>query len=462
VSRVSAPSGQSACVVSVADRILRHVEVPRTRYAVANDEVRVAYQVIGEGPLDLVCLPSAGSHVEIFWEEPSVARYLRRLASFSRLILFDKRGAGMSDGIEGVPTLEQRMDDLRAVMDAADSSRSALLGMSEGAAMAAMFAATYPERVTSLVLMGAAIRCWLPPDLDVDDPAIVAYIDEHLGDGFSIERGAPSVADDDRIRAWAGRVERFGLTPTSFRAMMKMNMSLDAAAILPAVSVPTLVIHRSGDQIVVVDQGRDAAQLIPGARYVELPGSDHMPYFDDPDTTLALIEEFVTGQRHVPEPDRVLATVLFTDIVDSTGHTSRLGDRRWKDLLADYDAMVDRHLGEFRGHLVKTTGDGTVATFDGPGRAVRCATAIRDGAQQLGIQVRTGLHTGEIELRPDDITGLAVVIAQRISSTAHANEILVSSTVRDLTVGSTIGYEVQGEHDLKGVPDAWTLFAAHA
>jgi pimeloyl-ACP methyl ester carboxylesterase/class 3 adenylate cyclase len=446
----------------VAGRILRLVEVPRTRYAVASEGVRVAYQVIGGGPLDLVCLPSAGSHVEIFWEEPSVARYLRRLASFSRLILFDKRGAGMSDRIEGVPTLEQRMDDLRAVMDAADSSRAALLGMSEGAAMAAMFAATYPERVTSLVLMGAAIRCWLPSDLDVDDPAIVAYVDEHLGDGFSIEQGAPSVAHDDRIRAWVGRVERFGSTPTSFRAMMKMNQSLDAEAILPAVSVPTLVIHRSGDQIVVVDQGREAAQLIPGARYVELPGSDHFPYFDDPDTTLALIEEFVTGQRHVPEPDRVLATVMFTDIVDSTGHTSRLGDRRWKDLLTDYDAMVDRHLGEFRGQLVKTTGDGTVATFDGPGRAVRCATAIRDGAQQLGIQVRTGLHTGEIELRPDDITGLAVVIAQRISATAHANEILVSSTVRDLTVGSTIGYEVHGERALKGVPDAWTLFTAHA
>ncbi len=267
--------------------MLRLVEVPRTRYAVASDGVRVAYQVIGVGPLDLVCAPSAGSHVEIFWEEPSVARYLRRLASFSRLILFDKRGAGMSDRIEGVPTLEQRMDDLRAVMDAADSSRAALLGMSEGAAMAAMFAATYPERVTSLVLMGAAIRCWLPSDLDVDDPAIVAYVDEHLGDGFSIEHGAPSVAHDDRIRAWAGRVERFGMTPTSFRAMMKMNLSLDAAAIFPAVSVPTLVIHRSGDQIVVVDQGREAAQLIPGARYVELPGSDHFPFFDDPDTTLA-------------------------------------------------------------------------------------------------------------------------------------------------------------------------------
>jgi class 3 adenylate cyclase len=252
------------------------------------------------------------------------------------------------------------------------------------------------------------------------------------------------------------------MTPTSLRELVKMNSSFDARSVLPAVSVPTLVMHRSGEQLVVVEQGREAARLIPGARYVELPGSDHLPYFDDAETTLALIEEFVTGQRHAPEPDRVLATVMFTDIVDSTGHTTRLGDRRWKDLLADYDAMVERHLGEFRGRLVKTTGDGTVATFDGPGRAVQCATAIRAGAQQLGIDVRAGLHTGEIELRPDDITGLAVIIAHRISAVAQANEILVSSTVRDLTVGSTIAYEPRGEQALKGVPGTWTLLRAHA
>jgi len=371
------------------DRILQFVEVPRTRYAVASGQVRVAYQVVGHGPPDLVCVPSAVSHVEIFWEEPSVARYLRKLSAFSRLILFDKRGVGMSDRIQGVPTLEERMDDVRAVMDAVESSEAALFGMSEGAAIAAMIAATYPERVTSLVLLGAAIRHWSPTDIDFDDPDVISYIDEHFGEGLMLDTGAPSVANDERIRAWAGRAERLGLTPTSFRELIKMNSSFDARSVLPAVSAPTLVMHRSREQLVVVDQGREAADLIPGARYVELPGSDHLPYFEDPETTLALIEEFVTGQRRIPEPDRVLATVMFTDIVDSTGHTSRLGDRLWKDLLTDYDAMVERHLDEFRGQLVKTTGDGTVGTFDGPGRAVRCATAIRDGAQHLGIQVRT-------------------------------------------------------------------------
>ena len=437
------------------------MEVPRTRYA-ASGRVRVAYQVVGDGRLDLVCVPSAASHLEVFWEEPSVARYLSRLASFSRLILFDKRGVGMSDRFEGLPTLEERMDDVRAVMDAVDSSRAALLGMSEGGAIAAMFAATYPQRVSALVLLGMASRCSLPPDVDFDDPVVIAYIDEHFGDGSTIDRGAPSVADDPRVRAWAGRVERLGMTPTSLRTFLKMNAYFDARSVLPPVSVPTLVIHRSGDQVVAVDQGREAAQLIPDARYEELPGSDHLPYFDKPEETLALIEEFVTGHRHVPVPDRVLSTVMFTDMVDSTGHTSRLGDRRWKDLLADYDAMVDRHLGEFRGTLVKTTGDGSVATFDGPGRAVECAAAIRDSAQRLGVEIRTGLHTGEIELRPDDITGLAVVIAQRISTTAQSNEILVSSTVRDLTVGSGIAYEARGEYELKGVPGAWTILAAQA
>jgi class 3 adenylate cyclase len=306
------------------------------------------------------------------------------------------------------------------------------------------------------------MRPWSPTGVDFEDPEVIAYIDDHFGEGLMLASGAPSVADDERVRAWAGRAERLGLTPTSFRELAKMNSAFDARSVLPAVSAPTLVIHRSGEQLVVVDQGRETAQLISGARYVELPGSDHLPYFDDPETTLSLIEEFVTGQRPVWEPDRVLATVLFTDIVDSTGHTSRLGDQRWKDLLAEYDGMVERSLGGFRGRLVKTTGDGTVATFDGPGRAVQCATIIRDGAQHLGIQIRAGLHTGEIELRTDDITGLAVVIAQRISAAATGNEILVSSTVRDLTIGSTIRYDNRGERELRGVPGTWTILAAHA
>jgi pimeloyl-ACP methyl ester carboxylesterase len=415
---------------------------------------------VGDGPIDLVCVPSAGSHVEVFWEEPSVARYLRRLASFSRLILFDKRGVGMSDRIQDVPTLEERMDDVRAVMDAVDSPRAALFGMSEGAAIAAMFAATYPARVSALVLLGATVRHWAPTDVDFDDPAVIAYIDEHFGDGFTLDSGAPSVAKDERIRAWAGRMERLGMTPTSFRTLIKMNSSFDARSVLPAVSVPTLVMHRSGEQLVVVDQGREAAQLIPGARYVELPGSDHLPYFDDTETTLGLIEEFVTGERHITEPDRVLATVVFTDVVDSTKHASDVGDRRWREMLDAYDACVERELDRFRGRLVKSTGDGTLATFDGPGRAIQWALAVGELTRSLGFEIRAGAHTGEIELRGADISGLAVVIAQRIVANATANEVLVSSTVRDLTVGSTITYEARGEHELKGVPGAWSLYSA--
>jgi pimeloyl-ACP methyl ester carboxylesterase len=399
--------------------------------------------------------------LEVFWEEPSVARYYRRLASFSRLILFDKRGVGMSDRIEGVPTLEDRMDDVRAVMDAVDSSRAALFGMSEGGSIAAMFAATYPDRVSSLVLLGAAIRCWAPPEIDFDDPEVIAYIDEHFGEGLMLANGgAPSVADDERVRAWAGRVERLGMTPTSFRALVKMNAAFDARSVLPAVSAPTLVMHRTDEQVVVVDQGREAASLIPGARYVELPGADHLPYFDDPETTLALIEEFVTGDRRPSEIDRVLATVVFTDIVNSTQHATALGDRRWREMLDTYDATVARELERFRGRLVKTTGDGTLATFDGPGRAIQWALSTRDLTRSLGFDIRAGAHTGEIELRGEDIAGVAVVIAHRISTQAEPGELLVSSTVKDLVAGSSIEFAQRGVHELKGVPDGWSLFAA--
>ena len=438
---------------------MRSMDVPRTRYAVATGGVRVAYQVVGEGPVDLVCVPSMGSHVEVFWEEPSVARYLRRLASFSRLILFDKRGVGMSDRIAGVPTLEERIDDVRAVMDAVGSSRAALFGMSEGAAIATMFAATYPERVASLVMLGGAIRCWSSA-IDFDDPAVIDYVDEHWGEGIMLDEGAPSVATDARIREWSGRVERYGMTPTSFRDMVKMNRSFDVRAALPVVSVPTLVIHRSDEKVVLVDQGREAAHLIPGAQYVELPGSDHLPYFEDPETTLALIEEFVTGERHRGVPDRVLATVVFTDIVNSTEHATSFGDRRWREVLDAYDAAVERELQRFRGRLVKSTGDGTLATFDGPGRAIQWALSTRDLTRSLGFEIRAGAHTGEIELRGDDIAGVAVVIAHRISTAAEAGELLVSSTVKDLVAGSNVEFMSRGTHELKGVPDPWNLFAA--
>jgi class 3 adenylate cyclase len=435
------------------------VDHPRTRYAAAAGGVSVAYQVLGHGPVDLVCVPSAVSHLELIWEEPSVARYYRRLASFSRLILFDKRGVGMSDRVEGMPTLEERMDDVRAVMDAVSSSRAALFGMSEGGAIAAMFAASYPERVSTVVLLGAAIRSFLSREIDLDDPAVIAYIDEHFGDGFSLEAGAPSVAGDNSVRSWAAKVERMGMTPTSFKALLRMNTSFDARSVLTAVSAPTLVIHRTGDQMVGVDHGREIAELITGAKYVELVGPDHLPYFDDPESTLGLIEEFVTGERHQAQPDRVLATVVFTDIVESTRHASRLGDRSWRETLDSYDSSVNQELDRFRGHLIKTTGDGTLATFDGPGRAVQWARSIRDVTRRLGLELRAGVHTGEVELRADDIAGLAVVIGQRVSAWAGPSDILVSSTVKDLVVGSGIEFDDRGEHELKGVPGTWRLFA---
>ena len=430
---------------------------PKTQYTSTVDGVHIAYQVTGSGPWDLVFIPSAISHIETYWEEPTVGRYLNRLASFSRLLLFDKRGVGMSDRIEGVPTLEERMDDVRAVMDAASSERATIWGMSEGGAIAAMFAATYPERVQGLILFNAAIRCWVPQEIE---PLIDEYLEQSWGSGGSLDTGAPSVATDTKIREWCGRVERLAASPATAAAMLKMNASYDARSVLPAVSVPTLVVHRDGDPLVGVDQGREAARLIPEAKYVELAGTDHLPFFEDPETTLGLIEEFVTGERRGPEHDRVLATVVFTDIVGSTERASQLGDRRWRELLDDYDSLVDVELERFRGRLVKTTGDGTLATFDGPARALRCVSSIVQASKSLGLTLRAGLHTGEIELRGDDVTGLAVVIAQRVSGLAQPDEILASSTIRDLVVGSGIEFEDRGEHPLKGVPGTWRLFAA--
>ena len=348
------------------------------------------------------------------------------------------------------------MDDVRAVMDAAGAATAAVCGISEGGAIGAMFAATYPERVGVLILLNAAIKNWLPPDLA---SVVSEYIEQSWGEGQSLELGAPSVEDDERIRTWAGRVERLSASPATMAAMVAMNTAFDVRAVLPAISVPTLAMHRVGDRVVSVEHGREAAQLIPAARYVELPGTDHLPFFEDPEVTLGLVEEFVTGTRHRTEPDRVLATVVFTDIVASTEHASRLGDRRWKETLDAYDGLVSQELARFRGRLVKTTGDGTLATFDGPGRAIRCAQAIRQTSKALKLDVRAGVHTGEIELRGDDVTGLAVVIGHRVSELAGSGEVVVSGTVKDLVAGAGIEFEERGEHDLKGVPGSWHLFA---
>ena len=430
---------------------------PTTSYVRAGD-VHVAYQVVGDGPVDVLWIPGAASQMECMWDEPTIARWFHRLATSCRLVFFDKRGTGLSDRIEGVPTLEERVDDVQAVLDVVGSTRAALVGLSEGGAIGALYAALCPDRVSSLVAVGSGASGWVPsPE---EQAQIDRYVEGMWGTGGSVDYFAPSVAGDERRRAWFARWERLSGSPGTIAAMMRMNARFDIRSVLPTISAPTLVLHRTGDRTYTVEQGRAFADGIPGARFVELPGDDHAPWFEDGDRMLDLIVEFVTGARPVADPDRVLATTMFTDIVDSTAQASRLGDRRWREVLDDYDALVARELERAQGRLVKTTGDGTLATFDGPARAVRCARVVSDQARELGLAIRAGLHAGEIELRGDDVTGLAVVIAQRVCALGGAGEVLVSSTVRDLVVGSGIEFAPHGEHELKGVPDTWRLFAA--
>ncbi len=433
---------------------------PETRYA-KSGVVNIAYQVVGDGPLDLVFVPGWISHLEVGWEEPSFARFLRRLASFSRLILFDKRGTGLSDRVSvmELPTLEQRMDDVRAVMDAAGSERAALFGVSEGGPMSVLFAATYPRRTSALILYGSMARRaeFVPTDEQLQQ--ISEALERTWGQAMDTGLWAPSRAHDQQFKEWLARLGRLGASPGAGAALIRMMMQMDVRHVLPAIRVPTLVIHRIGDRAVAIDLGRQLAQEIPGAKFVELPGDDHFPSAGDADAILDEIQEFLTGVRPAPEPDRVLATVLFTDIVGSTQRAAELGDRRWRDLLDSYYALARRELDHFRGREVKTMGDGFLATFDGPARGIRCASAISETVGQLGIAIRAGLHTGECEVMGEDIGGIAVHIGARVATEAAANEVLVSSTVKDLVAGSGIGFEDRGPHRLKGVPEEWRLFA---
>ncbi|MFQ5955308.1 MAG: adenylate/guanylate cyclase domain-containing protein [Kiloniellales bacterium] len=431
---------------------------PVTRYAKSGD-VHVAYQVFGEGPVDLVLAPGFVSHIENYWDEPSCARWLNRLASFSRVIMFDKRGTGLSDRVSDLPGMDQRMDDMRAVMDAVGVERAALMGISEGGSLASMFAAHNQARCQALVLYGAFARftSWIPTEESLEQ--LFAYMDSDWGSGKSLPMFAPSLADDPTFQQWWGKFERLGANPGAAIALVKMNSQIDITEILPTIHVPTLVIHRTDDVTVNIEGGRTLAERIPNARLFELPGVDHIPWVgENAEEYLQEIEEFLTGEKSAPIIDRVLATVLFTDIVDSTVRADALGDQAWRDLLGAHDKTVRRELERFRGNEMKSLGDGFLATFDGPGRAIHCARAISESLRQLGLPVRIGVHTGEVELVSDDVRGIAVHIASRVAGLAGPGETLVSRTVKDLIAGSNIALEDFGVHSLKGVPEDWQLF----
>ncbi len=431
-----------------------------TRYA-SSGELRIAYQVIGEGPIDLVWAPGYLSHLEQNQWWPSYADLIEGLASFSRLITFDRRGTGLSDRILSLGSFEELLDDITAVLDAAGSERAALFGGAEGGPMCALYAATFPDRISALILGASYPRRTVAPgfpwgfDERRQEEILSAYETRWGTPSFGVRSLAPSLADDERFRLWHAQACRFAGTPASAVAWFRITMEIDIRDVLPAIRVPTLVLHRTGDRVVPVEAGRYLAEHIPDAKLVELPGSDHYPFSGDYDPFVEEVEEFLTGSRSRREPDRVLATVLFTDIVGSTERAAELGDQRWAELLADHHRVVREELERHRGQEVRVVGDSFLATFDGPARGIRCAAAIREGLRPLGIELRAGLHTGEVELAASGIEGIAVHIGARIAALAGPGEILVSSTVKDLVVGSEIAFADRGAHALKGVPGEW-------
>jgi pimeloyl-ACP methyl ester carboxylesterase len=435
----------------------------QVRYAQSGD-TSIAYRVTGERTLDVVLVPGAFTHLEHMQLEPRAVRFSQRLASFARLITFDKRGTGLSDRAVAIPTLEQRMDDVRAVMDAVGSERAALIGVSEGGPMSMLFAATYPERTIALVLYGTFARGSWAEDYpwarrDEEREAYLTAMRNAWGTGMSIERYVPSLAGDSAFRQWWAALERTAVSPGAAVALARMNAEIDARHVLDAIRVPTLVVHRTGDRVARVEHGRYIAERVPGAKYVELPGEDHVPIAGDMDRMLDEIEEFLTGVRHRADHDRVLATVLFTDVVRATERAVALGDRRWRELLERHHSMVRRELGAFRGREIDTAGDGFLAAFDGPARAIRAARTITDKVKLMGLDVRAGLHTGECEVVGDKLAGIAVHIGARVAALAGPGEVLVSSTVKDLVAGSGLEFEDRGTHTLKGVPGEWRLYA---
>jgi pimeloyl-ACP methyl ester carboxylesterase/class 3 adenylate cyclase len=440
---------------------------PETKYVTSVGGVNIAYQIVGDGPFDLVFVPGFISHLDLQWADPRIARFLNKLASFSRLILFDKRGTGLSDPVAGPPALDERMEDVHAVMDAAGSQRAALFGLSEGGPMSVLFAATYPERTRALVLCGTYSTMSLDP---VKNPGGQEWVDavqrvqgvvEHWGNGDTLSIFAPS-ANTEGDRLLRAVFERSAASPQMARMLLHSNLaSTDVSDLLPSIRVPTLVLHRA-DEFIPLTCAHYLADHIPGAKLVVLPGSDHIPFYGDGDGYAEEIEEFLTGARHVPAGNRVLTTVMFTDIVDSTSRSASVGDAEWSATLARHDEIVRTELTRHGGREVKTMGDGFLATFDRPGQAIRCAFAITEGVRSLRLQVRASLHTGECELVGDDISGMAVNICARIAGLAGPDEVLVSSTVKELVAGSGISFVNRGDHHLKGVPDEWRLYQVTA
>jgi pimeloyl-ACP methyl ester carboxylesterase len=433
--------------------------LPATRYALSGD-VSIAYQVMGDAPIDLVIVPGIVSHVEFFHELPGYTAILRRLSTFARVITFDKRGQGLSDRLSGAPSMEDRMDDVRAVMEAAGSERAVVMGCSEGCALSALFAATYPERTSQLVLFGGFAVSTMALDFAVK----VAERLKHWGTGEALRQGWPTLAAKPHGIELLAKVERLSASPGAIKASTTLNAQIDIRPILPSIRVPTVVMHRTSDRLVPLDVGRALADRIPNAKFIEYAGEDHVFWFGDIEAFLGDVEEFVTGSRDSAsiEVERVLATVLFTDIVDSTRRAAGMGDHAWRGLLDNHDAIARQTVEKFRGRLVKTTGDGILATFDGPGRAVRCALAFSTAAGQIGLPLRAGLHTGEIELRHRDVGGIAIHAAARVMAQAQANEVLVSRVVTDLVAGAGLKFAERGSHELKGIPGKWDLFAAQA
>jgi class 3 adenylate cyclase len=437
--------------------------LPTARYAKSGD-TNIAYVVHGDGPLDIVWVPTWISQCEYLFAEPTIKAAFDRLAAFARVIVFDRRGSGLSDPMLDAPTLEEQMDDVLAVMEAAGSERAAVVGSFEGGPMAALFAASHPDKTRALVLYATFARATWAPDYDwtwkaEERNASSAQLVANWGKGLTAGGVAPSRADDPEFMDWAARLERLAASPAAIAQIIRLVGEFDVRHVLPSIRVPTLVAHRRDDTFINFEHALYFAEQIPGARLLELEGSDSLFSIGDSEAFLGEVEEFLTGARHEREPDRMLATVLFTDICRSTERAAELGDARWRELLERHDGLVRGALERHRGREVKRTGDGFLATFDGPARAIRCAASIAEGVHQLGIEIRSGLHTGECEVMNGDVGGLAVHIGARVMGAAGPSEVLVSSTVKDLVVGSGIDFEDRGHRELKGVPGEWRLFA---